>query len=323
MKILVTGGCGYIGAHVAWALADAGCQIVILDDLSTGSRENIPRDASFILGDIGDSSLVEQILSDSVEAVIHLAGKILPEESLSDPLTYFQENTGKSIVLLRAMRRVGVSRLIFSSTAAVYGPSVEHKVTENSPTRPVTPYGLSKLMTEQVIAAASAAHGLRSIALRYFNVAGVDELRRCGPRGPNPGHLIRTAVDVALARKPLLQIFGDDYATPDGTCVRDYIHVADLADAHLVALKSLEQQNGYRALNCGYGRGASVKEVVRAVEAVTGKSLPYEIAPRRAGDPPALIADSSSLTSLGTWQPRFDDLATIIRSVIAWENPST
>lgn len=320
MNVLVTGGCGYIGSHVAWALTDAGHHVTIVDNLSTGTRENAPPPAVFFEYDVGDYIKMAQLLSDcAIDAVIHLAGKIIPAESLCRPLDYFHENTANSITLLRAMANARVGRLIFSSTAAVYGASTSAQVREDMPTKPITPYGASKLMVEEIMAASGAAHGLRSTALRYFNVAGADPLKRCGPRGPNPGHLIRNAIDVALKRRDTLSVFGTDYDTPDGTCVRDFIHVSDLAAAHLSALAALDHQDGFRVLNCGYGHGASVLEVILATESVTGRKLPYRIAPRRAGDPPAVIADSAALRRLGTWAPLHTDLTAIIDSAYQWE----
>lgn len=320
MTMLVTGGCGYIGSHVAWALHDTGRELVILDDLSTGDAANAPPSARLVVGDVGDAELLDHVITlYSVDAVVHLAGKILPAESLERPLDYFWENTAKSMTLLKAMVRRNVKRLVFSSTAAVYGQSSSPKVDEQAPTQPISPYGTSKLMVEQVMSAAGAAHGLKSIALRYFNVAGVDAKLRCGPRGPNPGHLIRTVVDVARGRKAMLQVFGADYDTPDGTCIRDYIHVSDLAAAHIAALSALDGQEGFRILNCGYGRGESVRDVIRASEAVIGRPLPHEIAARRPGDPVALVADPTALLALGSWSIAHDNLETIIESMLAWD----
>jgi UDP-glucose 4-epimerase len=323
MTVLITGGCGYIGSHVAWALSDAGQQIQILDDLSTGHPDNAPPQARLFVGDVSDRRLLSEIFSQgSISAVIHLAGKILPAESMKDPLRYLNENTCKTIALLEAMVRGGVGRLVFSSTAAVYGQSEIPKVDEDALTRPMSPYGLSKLMAEQAIEAACAAHDLRAIALRYFNVAGVDAARRCGPRGPNPGHLIRTAIEAVRGEHGLV-VFGNDYDTPDGTCIRDYIHVSDLAAAHLSALSELDSRAGFRVLNCGYGYGVSVLEVIRAVEAASGKALPYTFGPRREGDPPALIADATRLFETGTWKPQVSSLVEIVGSAMRWDEVAT
>ena len=320
MSILITGGCGYIGAHVAWALTDAGQKVIILDDLSTGHLDNAPPSARVTIGDVADQALLAEIFADGkVSSVIHLAGKILPAESVSDPVLYFTENTSKTISLLGAMVQHGIPRLVFSSTAAVYGQSDTVKVNEDTPTNPMSPYGLSKLMAEQVIRAVCEAHGLGAVALRYFNVAGVDADLRCGPRGPNPGHLIRTAIQAARGTGSPLVVFGQDYDTPDGTCIRDYIHVSDLADAHVSALEHLRNNSGFQILNCGYGRGISVLEIIGAVGAATGKPLPYSVGARRDGDPPALVADPARLLAIGSWKPRHSGIADIVGSAINWD----
>jgi UDP-glucose 4-epimerase len=320
MSVLITGGCGYIGSHVAWAMSDAGFDVQILDDLSTGHPDNAPPKARLIIGDVGDQRLLSETFGQGdVTSVIHLAGKILPAESMKDPVRYLIENACKTVTLLGAMVEHGVGRLVFSSTAAVYGQSDVFKVDEDAPTKPMSPYGLSKLMAEQAIEATCAAHDLRAVALRYFNVAGVDAGLRCGPRGPNPGHLIRSAIGTARGIDGPMVVFGQDYDTPDGTCIRDYIHVSDLATAHICALADLELDPGFRVLNCGYGYGASVLEVLRAVEAATGKPLPYSVGPRREGDPPALIADPTRLIALGSWHPRHSSLVDIVGSALEWD----
>lgn len=320
MSILITGGCGYIGSHVAWALVDAGTDVVILDDLSTGSLRNSPPSAEVIVGDVGDREVLGSIFcTRHIEAVIHLAGKILPHESLQDPLLYFMENASKSFVLMQSMLSHNVRRLIFSSTAAVYGRSDTFFVKESAPTNPISPYGRSKLFVEEALRSVCEAHEFRAIALRYFNVAGADPKQRCGPRGPNPGHLIRTTVDVALGKRERLEIFGSDYPTNDGTCIRDYVHVSDLAEAHRAALHSLDTTPGLRILNCGYGCGASVLEVLRACEALLGSAIPHTFAPRRPGDAPGLIADASELRATCVWQPKHTELSDIIASALAWD----
>lgn len=323
MNILVTGGCGYIGSHTVWALVDRGHDVTVLDDLSTGARENLPPAARLIIGDVGDSALLGRALRERrIEAIIHFAGKILPSESLANPLLYFASNTAKSITLLQAAITEAVPYFLFSSTAAVYAPLPGPRVDESSPTIPLTPYGQSKLMTEDVLRASANAHRIKTIALRYFNVAGNDPALRCGPAGENPGHLIRTAVEVATGRRPYLEVFGADYNTPDGTCIRDYIHVSDLADAHIAALAMLASSNAlaFSAMNCGYGRGTSVLEVISAFERVLGRGLPYRIAERRPGDAPALVADSTQLRSSQLWTPRYDNVETIITSALGWAN---
>lgn len=319
MKVLVTGGCGYIGSHVVWSLKDAGRDVVVLDDLSTGSTENLPGKIDLIVGDVGKRALIRDVVrTHRVSAAIHLAGKILPNESLTQPTRYFWENTGKSLALVDALYDAGVHSFVFSSTAAVYDPASGPVVNEDSPVAPISPYGLSKLFVEQSLRAATTNTALRAVSLRYFNVAGADLALRCGPAGANPGHLIRTAVDVALGRKERLDIFGDNYDTPDGTCVRDYIHVSDLANAHLAALDLLERGAPFKVLNCGYGGGHSVLEVISALEGVIGRPLPKRVAARRAGDAPALVANASALRAHSTWTPRHADLQVILRSALAW-----
>ncbi len=320
MKVLVTGGCGYIGSHTVWALFDRGHQVIALDDLSTGVRGNLPSDVPLFVGDVGNREYVDQILgTEKPDAIIHFAGKIIPAESLMDPLKYFDTNTAKSIVLIQAAIQAGTRQFLFSSTAAVYDPKVGPVVSEDSHTAPLTPYGSSKLMVEQILRSAAQSHTLQATALRYFNVAGVDSAGRCGPAGANPGHLIRTATEVALAQRPHLEIFGTDYDTPDGTCVRDYIHVSDLASAHLTALEhhAAASIGSFSVLNCGYGRGASVLEVVAAFNRVLGRPLPCEFVARRLGDAPALVANASRMRALG-WRPRHEDLDGIVASALSW-----
>lgn len=279
-----------------------------------------------MLGDVGDYERVLQAIREhQAEAIIHFAGKIQPFESLANPLLYFEENTSNSIALLKAAVTEGVRYFLLSSSAAVYAPTSGPKVTEASATHPLTPYGRSKLMIEEILRDTTAAHPIKCIALRYFNVAGSDAQLRCGPTGVNPGHLIRTGIEVAMKRRPHLDVFGADYDTPDGTCVRDYIHVSDLANAHLVALDGLlgRESPNFSVMNCGYGRGASVLEVVAAFQNVLGRPLPHKISARRAGDAPALIADTTRLQSLGAWAPRFDSLESMISSALAWSRAST
>jgi len=317
---LVTGGAGYIGSHVALALLDAGWRVVVLDDLSTGRRELVPPAASFHRGDVGDRELVTGILRrHACAAVLHFAGSIQVAESMVDPLKYFRNNTTKSTILLEACRAARVNAFVFSSSAAVYGAPERMPIGEDTPTQPLNPYGRSKLMTEWVLEDVARAYGLCYVALRYFNVAGADPAGRTGQAGPETTHLIKVASEVAVGSRLSMEVFGTDYPTPDGTAVRDYIHVSDLADAHLVALRHLIDGGESLTLNCGYGHGYSVREVIAMAEKVAGRPIPVRDSARRAGDPPILIADPSRLVSRFGWQPRFDDLETIVTTAIAWE----
>ena len=269
MTVLITGGAGYIGGHAVLAFLDRGEIPVVLDDLSTGSRDAIPSSVPFILGDVGDSSLVFQILeTHKVDSILHFAAKIVVPESITDPLGYYLNNTVKTRTLLEAAVKGKVRHFVFSSTAAIYGNSNEAMVSEGTVPAPLSPYGMSKLMSELMIRDVSAAYDQRHIILRYFNVAGADPAGRHGQSTANATHLIRVAIETALGRRPFMNIFGDDYPTPDGTCVRDYVHVSDLARAHLLALDHLRLDGVSRTLNCGYGRGYSVREVVEAVRTV-------------------------------------------------------
>jgi UDP-glucose 4-epimerase len=321
--VLVTGAAGYVGSHVVLALTDAGRRVVALDDLSTGDRNLVPPGVPFIHGDAGDAGLLARIFTDhDVGAAMHFAGSIVVPESVTRPLDYYRNNTLTAHALISACVQAGVSRIIFSSTAAVYGMPEHLPVDEDSPTAPINPYGASKLMTEWMLRDAAAAHGLRYVALRYFNVAGADPALRSGQCSPVATHLIKIACETAVGRRGETAIFGDDYPTPDGTCLRDYIHVADLADAHLLALNHLEAGGGDLTLNCGYGRGHSVREVLETTGRLLGRSLPTRIAPRRPGDPPALIAAADRIVKVLGWRPRYDDLATIITHALAWERRS-
>lgn len=318
--VLVTGGAGYIGSHAAYALMDHGYRVVVIDDLSTGVRENLPKDVPFIIGNIGDSALVERTFKENgVGAVMHFAGSIVVPESVSNPLKYYRNNTLNSQVLVETCVKNGVGTLLFSSTAAVYGIPEELPVREDTPTAPINPYGASKLMTEWVLRDTAAAHDFVYGALRYFNVAGADPQGRTGQSTPAATHLIKVACQTALGRRSSLEIMGTDYPTPDGTGVRDYIHVSDLAEAHVLALDYLIRERRSLVLNCGYGHGFSVREVIKAVESACGHALPAREAPRRAGDPPALTAQSDRIRSVLGWVPKHDDLAFIVKTAFAWE----
>lgn len=318
--VLVTGGAGYIGSHVVLALLDAGYPVVSVDDLSTGRRDAVAPAASFVEGDIGDVELIaETIARHQVDAVMHFAGSVVVPESVADPLKYYLQNTCKSRGLIQACVEAGVRRFVFSSTAAVYGSVGDGPVPESAPTLPASPYGTSKLMTEWMLRDAASAHDLTYAALRYFNVAGADPQGRSGQSTPGATHLIKVACEVAAGRRSAMEIFGEDYETPDGTCVRDYIHVADLAEAHLAALRDLETRGRNLTLNCGYGRGYSVKQVLAAVERVAGSPLEVRSGPRRPGDVAEIVADTTRIREELGWQARHDDLDGIVRDALAWE----
>ncbi len=318
--VLVTGGAGYIGSHAVLAFSEAGYTVVVLDNLSTGIRQNLPREIPFVEGDVAEMDLVESIIRQhDVRQIVHFAGSIVVPESVENPLLYYRNNTAASRNLLEAAVRTGVSRFIFSSTAAVYGEPEVVPVLENSPLEPTNPYGRSKLMTEWMLRDVAAAHELKYVALRYFNVAGADPQGRTGQSTPRATHLIKVACEVAVGARPYIQVFGDDYPTADGTCVRDYIHVTDLAAAHVCALQHLADGGDNLALNCGYGHGFSVREVLETVQKVAGRRLDIRDAPRRAGDPGRLISDAGLIRRTFPWQPQHDDLEIIVRSALGWE----
>ena len=318
--VLVTGGAGYIGSHVALALAEAGYPVVVLDDLSTGRRAAVPGGIDFVEGDAGDFDAVARLLAECrIAAVVHLAASISVPESMCDPLRYYRNNSGASTTLIDACVKGGVARFVFSSTAAVYGVPCAVPVAEDAPTVPINPYGRSKLVSEWALRDAAAAHDFRFTALRYFNVAGADPKGRSGRSAGNAGQLITVACQAAIGLRDHVALFGTDYDTKDGTCVRDYIHVSDLADAHVAALGDLEQGGGANIFNCGYGRGFSVREVLEAVSVEAGMCLDIREESRRAGDPPTLVADASRIHAALPWSPRHDDLAVIVRTALSWE----
>lgn len=320
MKILVTGGAGYIGSHMVLALRDAGERVVVLDDLSTGHRDAVPEGVPLIIGDVSDQALVRNIVAQhGIDALAHFAARIVVPDSVADPLGYYEANTVKTRALLAAVQDAGVGQVIFSSTAAIYGEPDESPVSEEVPPAPINPYGRSKLMSEWMLADAAHVLPLRYVVLRYFNVAGADPQGRSGQSTPNATHLIKVACEAALGKRPGLSIFGTDYPTPDGTCLRDYIHVTDLADAHLRALAHLRGGGDNLVLNCGYGHGFSVREVIAMVKQVSGSDFPVTEAPRRAGDPAALVSRADKLPGLLGWKPRHDDLETIVRHALEWE----
>ncbi|WP_262270815.1 UDP-glucose 4-epimerase GalE [Microvirga yunnanensis] len=321
MTVLVTGGAGYIGSHMVLALADAGKDVVVLDDLSTGFDWMVHPAATFIKGDAGDEPLVAEIIrKHSIKAIAHFAGSIVVPDSVADPLKYYMNNTVRSRSLISAAVQNGVEQFLFSSTAAVYGDAKESPISESAPLNPVSPYGSSKLMTEMMLRDVARAHPLRFVALRYFNVAGADPQGRSGQSTRHATHLIKVATQAALGERSHLDIFGTDYPTPDGTCLRDYIHVSDLAQAHVLALDYLGSGGNSTVFNCGYGRGYSVHDVVEAVKKVSGVDFPTNLSPRRAGDPATLIASADRIRATLNWSPKLDDLETIIRHALSWEN---
>lgn len=321
MAILVTGGAGYIGSHMVLELIGAGEQVVVLDNLSTGFREAVHQDAHLVIGDIGDEALTVRLIAQhDIEAVIHFAGSIIVPESVTDPLKYYINNTAKSRSLIAACVAGGVKRFIFSSTAAVYGMPEQNPVFEDTPLQPISPYGSSKMMTEIMLRDVAAAHDFTFAALRYFNVAGADPEGRTGQSTPEATHLIKVACQTALGARPHMEVFGTDYPTEDGTCIRDYIHVSDLANAHLLALKQLRRRPEPLILNCGYGKGFSVLEVIKAVEKAAGHAFDVRMSGRRAGDPAAIVAGAKAVHEVLGWQPKLNDLDTIVRHAYDWES---
>jgi UDP-glucose 4-epimerase len=317
--ILVTGGAGYIGSHVVLQLVEAGERVVVLDDLSTGFRESVIG-AELVVGNVGDQALVATVLRNhEVDTVMHFAARTIVPESVADPLRYYGNNTCATRNLLACCRDAGVARIVFSSTAAVYGIPPGGVASEDTPLAPINPYGTSKLMSEWMLRDLAAAGGPRYVALRYFNVAGCDPAGRIGQSTKNATLLVKVACEAALGKRPRLSIFGTDYDTPDGTGVRDYIHVDDLARAHLDALRYLREGGQSIAMNCGYGHGYSVREVLEAVGRAYGAPVPFTEESRRAGDPPSLIAASDRIRSKLGWQPRHDDLDFIAQTALAWE----
>jgi len=318
-SILVTGGAGYIGSHVVRQLGERGESIVVLDDLSTGFAEAV-LSGELIVGNTGDPACLKKVFEDrEIETVMHFAAKTIVPESVADPLRYYSNNTCASRALLEACVRHGVKHFVFSSTAAVYGLPESGVASEETPTHPINPYGMSKLMTEHMLADVSRAHGMRHVILRYFNVAGCDPGGRIGQSTPKATLLTKVACEAVVGKREAVHIFGTDYETPDGTGVRDYIHVEDLADAHLKALDYLRAGGSSATLNCGYGRGYSVREVIDTVERVGGNPIRRIEGPRRPGDPPKLIAEAAKIRALLQWTPRFDDLSIIADSALRWE----
>ena len=320
MSVLVTGGAGYIGGHMMLALRDAGENVVVLDDLSTGIRAAVPADVPLVVGDFGDQALVARVIGEhGVTAIAHFAAKIVVPDSVADPLGYYLNNTAKARALLECAVKADIRHFIFSSTAAVYGETDVVPVTEEAVLNPVSPYGRSKLMVEWMLQDTARAHDLRYVVLRYFNVAGADPHGRLGQSTPNATHLIKVAVQAALGRRPHLDVFGTDYPTRDGTCIRDYIQVSDLVDAHLQALNYLRAGGDSLTCNCGYGRGFSVLEVIDVVKKVSGVDFPVRLTSRRAGDPAVIVAGADRIRAKLGWAPRHDDLEGIVHQALEWE----
>jgi UDP-glucose 4-epimerase len=320
MTVLVTGGAGYIGSHTVHALADAGENVVVVDDLSTGFSSLLPRTVPLFIGDAGDENLIENVIAQHrVESIVHFAGSVVVPDSMRDPLGYYRNNTMTTRSLMNAAVKAGISRFIFSSTAAVYGNPDQVPVSEHAPTRPMSPYGSSKLMTEIMLHDVASAHDMKYVVLRYFNVAGADPEGRCGLSTVGATHLLKIAVEAATGQRAKVDVYGTDYPTPDGSCIRDFIHVSDLADAHRSALSYLRAGGGSITLNCGYGRGYSVLETIEAVRRVSMRNFAVSYAPRRPGDIMTMVADTSRIRATLDWTPQFDNLDTIAAHALAWE----
>ncbi|MEH2591198.1 UDP-glucose 4-epimerase GalE [Bradyrhizobium sp. AZCC 1721] len=324
MTILVTGGAGYIGSHVVQGLVEQGRAVVVLDNVSTGFREAVPAQVQLIVGDVGDESLVSTIIAEhGVSAIMHFAASSVVPESIANPIAYYRNNTVNSLKLIDSAVRGGVRHFVFSSTAAVYGSPTAGLVGEDLIPQPMSPYGASKLMTERMLGDVASTSHLTCAILRYFNVAGADPLLRIGQSTRGATHLIKVAVQAALGVRNGMEIFGTDYPTPDGTCIRDYIHVCDLVSAHIKALDYLRGGGESVTINCGYGHGYSVREIIEAVKRVSGSDFAAIPRPRRAGDPVAIVADNALIRRALSWVPAYDDLDTIVRHALAWERKLT
>ena len=320
VPVLVTGGAGYIGSHAILALREAGYPVVVIDNLTTGERRLVPKDVPLVVGNIADQELVSAVISEhKCKAAMHFAGSVIVPESIIDPLKYYANNTATSRDLIACCVREGIKAFIFSSTATVYGNPQCVPLPETAETLPVNPYGTSKLMTEWMLRDVSAATGMHHAILRYFNVAGADPAGRSGQSGPDSSHLIRVACELIVGKRSKMSVFGTDYTTPDGTCIRDYVHVSDLAEAHVLALEHLLRHGENVILNCGYGHGFSVWQVIDVVRKLVGSELAIHMSARRAGDAEILVSDSRKIRETLGWKPRFDDLETIVNTALDWE----
>src|SRR3954471_64241 len=320
MTVLVTGGAGYIGSHMVHALVEAGESVVVIDNLSTGFSTSLPEGVPLFIGDAADENLVEGVIAaHGVESIVHFAGSVVVPESMRDPLAYYRNNTMTTRNLLNAAVKCGVERFVFSSTAAVYGNPDRMPVSEDAPTRPLSPYGSSKLMTEIMLHDVAAAHGMTYVVLRYFNVAGADPHARIGLATVGATHLLKIAVEAATGQRAKIDVYGTDYPTPDGSCIRDFIHVSDLAQAHRAALSYLRGGGVSTTLNCGYGRGYSVLETIEAVRRISGRNFAIQYAPRRPGDIMTMVADTARMRATLDFTPQYEDLETIAAHALAWE----
>jgi UDP-glucose 4-epimerase len=320
MAILVTGGAGYIGSHMAWKLLDSGEEVVVLDRLSTGHKWAVPFEAKLVVGDMGDAPLVERVIAENnISAIIHFAALTVVPDSFRDPISYYENNTAKAMTLIAAAVKGGVKNFIFSSTAAVYGETNSDPVSEAHSTFPVSPYGMSKLMTERILLDACKASGMAATILRYFNVAGADPKGRTGQSTPMATHLIKVACEAAAGKRPYLEVYGTDYPSADGTCERDFIHVSDLVELHYLALQRLRDGGESMIANAGYGRPYSVLDVVKSVERITGKPLPLRLSERRGGDVMTVIADASRARQVFNWTPKLDAIDDIMATSFEWE----
>lgn len=325
--VLLTGGAGYIGSVTAQKFLDAGHEVVIVDNLSTGFRDAIPNGCRFVHGNVLDTYFLETMMkTHKVDAVVHFAAKLIVPESVQQPADYYENNVGGMISLMKACRSAGVNKVVFSSTAAVYGNSLaglQGLINEGDSISPLNPYGTSKFMSEQILRDSDLAYGIKNICLRYFNVAGADIKNKIGQRTMNATHLIKVAAEAACGKRKGVSVFGTDYATPDGTGVRDYIHVEDLADLHVLSLNYLSQSGTSDVFNCGYGKGASVLDVINTVEKVSGQKIERKMEPRREGDADRLVADPTKIKKTLGWEPKRADLTTICESAYQWELSQT